>query len=133
MSLRKSSDNEDIVPNTSDEDDDDRSDVFPMLTKPNILTDDKVYFQGTQIFCRKTERCEIGKRGQKKKNIRVFKTRHSCLYCGCMVAKPSLHLQQVHQEEIDVVKLLVYKISEGDREEVIERQERKSKATAFEK
>ena len=44
-----------------------------------------------------------------------------------MVAKPSLHLQQVHQEEIDVVKLLVYKISEGDSEEVIERQERKVK------
>ena len=34
-----------------------------------------------------------------KKSSRVFKTKHACIFCGKLVAKPSKHMKTVHADE----------------------------------
>ena len=61
---------------------------------------DRSYFENFPgLYFRKTERRKRGTNGQEKKNNRVFKSKHSCLICGKLVAKPVQHLTQVHTQE----------------------------------
>ena len=84
------------------EDSGEESEEFPMLQGT-----DRVYFADlNDVFFRKPEATEIGKKGQQKKECRVYKNKHACFYCAKLVAKPVEHLEGQHAEETEVKRIL---------------------------
>ena len=88
----------------SDNSDEEGSEIFPFLA---CERNDKVYFDDLKaVYFRKTEKNEIGKKGQLKKLDRVFKSKHACFYCGKLICKPVEHLEEKHLEEEGMKEIL---------------------------
>ena len=59
------------------------------------------------VYFRKTEKNEIGKKGQLqlKKIDRIFKTKHACMYCGKLVCKSVMNIEEKHSKEEEMKEI----------------------------
>ena len=88
----------------SDNSNEEGSEIFPFLA---CGRNDKIYFDDLKaVYFRKTEKNEIGKKGQLKKLDCVFKSKHACFYCGKFICKPVEHLEEKHSEEKGMKEIL---------------------------
>ena len=67
---------------------------------------DRLYFQdNVRIYIRKTQKTFLSKDGLLKQSNRVYKSKHSCLICKKLIAKPVAHLEEVHANDERILKL----------------------------
>ena len=120
------------LPRSSDTDDSDISEIYPMLSsKPVLKRQNAFHLKATdnkELFIKQICSSEASaKTGLQKKHVRVHNKRQYCLYCEQSFSKISSHLLNCHMMEEEVKKLFETKGEIGDTDMEKKRKEKERK------